>query len=206
MFVLLAALLSAAQAQEPGPTTYALQGTLMVQVYKDPTTAAQALAHDHVIVASGWMGTATWDPTDPSACKVAITVPVAKLVVDDEATRKRVGYTTFPDEGQRADIRESMLDEGQLHGAKFPEIRFESTKCEASGAATVVTGNMTVRGVTKPVTLNAALKSDSTSFVAKGSTAIRATDFGFEPYSALLGALKNQDRMVLTIDVTGAPR
>jgi hypothetical protein len=39
---------------------------------------------------------------------------------------------------------------------------------------------------------------------AAGTFSAKATDFGFEPYSALLGALKNRNEMKFTVDVKGA--
>jgi polyisoprenoid-binding protein YceI len=42
-----------------------------------------------------------------------------------------------------------------LDVAEFPTIHFESTKIRPKGAGAEVTGNMTIRGVTKPVTMSA---------------------------------------------------
>lgn len=186
--------------------TYDLRGTLYIQVYKDPTTVAQALAHDHVIQAAGWTGTVTWDPANVAACKVSITVPVDKLVVDEKGIRTQLGYDTFPSDSEREDIKEAMLGSDQLNGAKFPTISYQSTACAANGESIDVSGNLTLHGVTKPVNLRMSIKADAVNFSAKGSTAIRATQFGFEPFSAGFGALKNQDRMLLVVDVTGKPK
>lgn len=206
MSVLLLALAALSAPAHAEPKTYALKGNLYIQVYKDPTTIAQALAHDHVVQGSGWLGSATWDPANLATCKVVISVPVQRLVVDEKSVRTTLGYDTFPSDSERADIKEAMLGADQLDGAKYAEIKYESTKCEAQGDGVLVTGNMTIRGVTKPVTMNMALKADAVNFSAKGATAIRATQFGFEPFSKGFGALKNQDRMLLVVDVTGAPR
>ncbi|MCB9763407.1 MAG: YceI family protein [Alphaproteobacteria bacterium] len=197
--------IGAAYAQDAAHT-YALKGLLYVQVYKDPDTIAAALAHDHVVRASGWTGTVTWDPSNPGACDVKITVPVNRLAVDEEDLRRALGYDTFPKAGEREDIKKEMLSEDQLSGTKFPQITYKSTSCEAAGDNVKVTGDLTIRGKTKPVTMTMTVKADAVNFQAKGSLAINATDFGFDPFSAGFGALKNQNRMILVVDAKGDPQ
>lgn len=191
---------------EAEPVTYALKGTLYVQVYKDPTTIAQALAHDHVVKAVGWSGTATWDPEDASACAMDITVPVAKLEVDEKGLRERLGYDTFPSDGEREDIKAEMLGEKTLEADKHPEITWKLTGCEFGENRTSVTGDMTIHGTTQSITLPMSVKADSVNFSAKGSTKITASQFGMEPYSAGFGALKNQDKMILVVSIHGKPQ
>lgn len=210
MMLPLLALLSAPFVSEvhaqDAAKTYDLRGSLYIQVYKDPTTVAQSLAHDHVIQAAGWTGTVTWDPNNLASCKVSMSLPVASLVVDEKNMRTQLGYTTFPSDSEREDIKKAMLGSDQLDGAKFPTITYQSTSCTAVGEAVDVAGNLTIHGVTKPVTMHMAVKADAVNFSAKGSTAIRATQYGFQPFSAGFGALKNQDRMLLVVDVNGTPK
>ena len=191
----------------PPPVAYKLdasKGLLYVQVYKDPDTLASSLSHDHVVRATGWTGTATWDPTNTAACKVDISVPVASLETDADDLRKKVGYDTVLDESQRAEVKEHFLAADQLNAAANPNITFKSTKCEGSGSAVKVTGNLTIRGVAKSVTVPMNITADGKAFSAKGSFTVNHTDFGFQPFSALLGQLKNKNEMRFTIDVKGA--
>ena len=196
----------AQDAAAPAARLYGLGGTLYVQVYKDPNTIAAAAAHDHVVKASGWNGSVTWDAANLAACKVQITVPVSSLSVDEKGLREQLGYDTFPSDSERADIKTAMLSDAQLDSAKYPSISYQSTKCEQSGDLVNVTGNLTIHGVTKSVVLPMSVKADAVNFSAKGSIKIRASQFGMTPYSALFGAVKNQDSMILVIDVTGKPR
>lgn len=190
----------------PAPVTYKLdpsKGFVYIQVFKDPTTLASGLSHDHVIRAMGWTGAVTWDPANPATCKVDINVPVAQLLVDAPEMRKKVGYDTVLDDSQREDVTKNMLSDEQLDGKKYPNITFKATKCEGTGDSVKVTGGLTIHGVTKTVTVPMKV-TNGDAFTAKGSLHILATDYGFEPYSALLGQLKNQNDMTLTIDVVGA--
>ena len=205
--LLLACLNPALTAPEAAaaPGTYNLNGSLYIQVYKDPSTVAAALAHDHIIQAKGWSGTATIDLADLSTCAMNISVPVDKLLVDATPIREDLGYTTFPKDSEREDIKKEMLSEKQLNAAAHKNITWKATKCVLDGDRVDMTGDLTIRGKTKSVTLPMAVKQDEVSFHAKGAVAIKATDFGFEPYSAGFGALKNQNRMLLSISVHGKP-
>lgn len=204
----------AAHAQTPpvapvapagGPVKYTLAdgAGIYVQVFKDPDTLASSLSHDHVMQATGWTGAMTWDPASPATCQVDITLPVAKLAIDPAALRKAVGYTSELDDDQRGEIREHMLGESQLNGQAHPNISFKASKCEQAGDTVKVTGGLTVRGKTKTVTVPMKFSADGKTLSAKGSFTASATDFGFEPFSALFGQLKNKNEMKFTVDVKG---
>lgn len=190
-----------------GPVAYKLdpsKGFIYVQVFKDPDTLASGLSHDHVIRALGWTGSVSWDPANPATCQVDINVPVKQLQADAPDMRQKVGYGNTLEEGQREDVTENMLAEGQLNAAKFANITFKATRCEGSGNAVKVTGNFTMRGVTRSVTVPMTITADGQKLTAKGSFKTNHTDFGFQPYTALLGQLKNKNEMSFTIDVVGA--
>lgn len=179
---------------------------LYVQVYKDPDTLAAGLSHDHVIAATGWNGKVTWDTANIAACKVSITVPTSGLVNDEESMRKKVGYDTVLDQGDRDEVKEHMLGSDQLNAGSFPSLTFTSTSCAASGTGTIVKGNMSMHGVSKAVSVTMAITADGKSFAAKGNLSIGQTDFGITPFSALFGQLKNKNEMKFTIDVKGAAK
>ena len=185
---------------------YNLTGSLYIQVYKDPTTVAQALAHDHVVQAKNWTGKASYDPADPSACDIRVHVPVNSLEVDERGLREQLGYDTFPSDSEREDIKAEMLGDKVLDADTYPTITFNSTGCEADGDRVKVTGDMTIHGVTNSVTVPMALKADDVNFSAKGSIKIKSSDYGMPPYSAGFGALKNQDTMILVVALHGKPK
>ncbi|MGD0121168.1 MAG: YceI family protein [Candidatus Limnocylindrales bacterium] len=54
------------------------------------------------------------------------------------------------------EARDAHLRSGDFFDAEtFPELTFRSTKIEASGDGYEITGDLTIRGVTRPVTLDA---------------------------------------------------
>ena len=195
-----------------GPRTYALdpvKSSIYVQVYKDPNTIAQGLSHDHVVAATGWSGSVVWDRARAEACAVQVSVPVLGLVNDAVGLRKRVGYDTTLTDDQRAEVKDHMLAPGQLDAANFPKITFVSTSCSGTlgangdGAVTVA-GMFTLHGVAKAIAPKMTVHVDDHSFTARGSFTVNTTDFGFAPYTALLGALKNNNAMKFTVDVVGS--
>ena len=192
---ILLSLLSLSPTADAGD--YSLGGKLYVQVFKDPDTLGAGLSHDHVMISKDFTGSATFDQSDPGPCSISITVPVSSLDVDPDYMRQAVGYDTMLTASQREDVKSNMLAENQLNAAAHPNITFQSTSCTASS----ISGNLTIRGQTQPVTMEAAITEDGEQLTARGSLIIRATQFGFQPYSALLGQLKNRDDMTLTISL-----
>ncbi|WP_375286490.1 YceI family protein [Sphingomonas sp.] len=88
-------------------------------------------------------GTLTLDPKNPSAAKVDMTIPVSKV--------------TTASSGLTAHLLRAGKDGGKpdFFGASPADARFVSTSVQVSGQSAKVTGNLTLNGVTKPVTLDA---------------------------------------------------
>ncbi|CAN5147698.1 hypothetical protein BH10PSE13_BH10PSE13_26580 [soil metagenome] len=88
-------------------------------------------------------GTLILDPAAPGKAKLDVTIPTASLTTVNPALTKHLSSADFFDV------------------AKFPEARFVSTSVKVTGTKAVVQGNLTIKGITKPITLNA-------SFVGAG--------------------------------------
>ncbi len=196
----------AAPEAAPSAVTYTFNtgaSALYVQVFKDPDTMGAGLSHDHVVVARNWTGTATWHPTEPSQCAVKISVPVAKLEVDPPAMRKKVGYDTELSSGQRDDVRKNMLARDQLNGDEHSTISFTSRSCSATSGAVTVEGDLNLLGQTRPLSIKATVKLGEGTFSAKGGFSIQGSDWGLSPFKAMMGALKNQDKLKFSFDLAG---
>jgi len=189
-----------------GPRTYALTtkgGFVGVVVRYD--RSALIAGHDHVLVATRYSGSVTWDPNDLSACKVSVTVPVASLVVDPPGSRKRQGFEGETSAKDKAGIKKNALGKNQLNGSAHPNITFRSTSCAPDGDRVLVKGNLTLRGVTKAVRTRMKISADEQGFQARGSVGFSHTQFGFKPFTAALGALKNDDKLTLDLSFKGNP-
>ena len=113
-------------------------------------------------------GTLTLDPKNMAATKVDIVFPIDKMSTTVTALDDHLKKPEFFD------------------AAKFPEGRFVSTKVVAKGQTAVITGNLTLKGVTKPVVLNARfVGAGNAPFGAKklnvgfaATTSVKRSDFG----------------------------
>ena len=87
-------------------------------------------------------GTLSLDPKNPNASKVEITIPLSKVLTASEGLTK---HLLKPAEaGKPADF----------FGAAPADARFVSTIVVAKGQTAKITGNLTLNGVTRPVTLD----------------------------------------------------
>ena len=173
-------------------------------VYK--AGAAGAVAHDHVIDARDYEGTATFDPADPTRSRIDILVSVTGLFPDADAMRQKVGLPNTLSDGQREEILSHILSEYQLFAARYDAIRFTSTAMSGTLPDVSVTGDFTLRGVTKRITVPMKITAqDDGGFRAKGSFRILQSDYGYKPYSALFGALRNRDEVDVVIDARLVP-
>lgn len=178
------------------------QSEVLVKTWKEGVAAA--LAHNHVIQATEFSGAISFDPAAPEAATVKVTVQAASLVPDEAALRKRNGEPVEVGEADRKKIAENMLGEGQLNAAKFPTISFASTGVshDAKGAL-VLAGQLTLHGVTKPVSLPVTIAVKDQQLVGDGKLRFRTSDFGIKPYSAALGTVRNRDEVELVLHLVG---
>ncbi|NJR44068.1 YceI family protein [bacterium] len=120
-------------------------------------------------------GTVSFSESDWSKAKLDVTIDVGSL---------RMG--SFP-------LWDEHMSEAKFFNTKqFPEMRFVSTKASGAGKTGTVTGNLTLLGVSKPVTLNVTLnkivageEGVKAGFSATGS--LRRSDFGMSTYLPDIG-------------------
>ncbi len=180
---------------------------LYAQVWKDDTLLS-GFAHDHVIRATGWAGGLTYDPRDAAGCAISFEFLVDDMRNDEPAMREFVGLEGEIDGGDRETIRENMLSEDQLDVGNYPTISFASTSCEGQGGTDgelIVNGGLTVRGVTKNVSVPVNFQIRDGKFYVQGTIDSVHADFGMEPYSAFFGAVKNADAIQMNFDMVGLP-
>ena len=107
------------------------------------------------------------DPAKPSAAKVTVTFDVAAMSTTVPAFTKHLSSADFFDV------------------AKFPTATFTSTAVEATGDSAKITGRLTIKGITKPVTLDAKFYGAGVNPMGKklnvgftATTSIKRSDFG----------------------------
>jgi len=138
-------------------------------------------------------GTLVLDPANPAAAKVTATIPVAKVL------------TASP--GLTAHLLKPAAEGGKpdFFGAAPADATFVSTNVVpgADGKSAAVTGNLTLNGVTKPVTLAAKFSGAGTNLMSgaatvgfHGEASIKRSDFGMGFLVPIVG-----DDVALTITI-----
>lgn len=203
---------SAVESAEPtteeqaAPTvTYELASDSWLAVLVQYDRSSLAGGHDHVVTPSNIKGTVTWNADDPSVCKVDIRFAVDALQVDPPGARARFDLEGETGDGDRKSIKKNLSGRSQLDASSFPEITYSATKCEGTGDKVKVTGNLGIHGVTHPVTTTMRIDADASSFKARGTFQANHADFGMKPYTALLGALRNDELLKFQVNVRGTP-
>lgn len=122
-------------------------------------------------------GTLAIDPANIAGAKLDVTIPIASVLTTSTK------------------LNEELQGAQWFDAAKFPTAHFVSTKVtpiDATSAA--ITGDFTLHGVTRPVTLKARFvgagvnpidKAETVGFSVSGT--IKRTEFGVSQYAPLLG-------------------
>jgi polyisoprenoid-binding protein YceI len=185
--MLLPALLIAALASPPRtePVTWAI----------DPNHSEISFRVRHFVTKvpgtfKTWSGTIIADPANLSAGTVEVTIQAASL---DTRHERRDTHLRSPDF--------FAVD-------SFPTITFKSTKVSAAGAMLSIVGDVTIRGVTKPVTLTGEYsgtfgppnpKAQRIGFSA--STKVNRLDFGVKWNRIVEGSNMLGDDVDISINV-----
>ncbi|RKH21424.1 polyisoprenoid-binding protein [Corallococcus sp. CA047B] len=139
-------------------------------------------------------GTLTLDEQDPTASSVSVSIEAASI---HSGVEQRDNHLRSPD---FFDVE------------KFPAITFQSTKVEkASGDGLRVTGNLTIRGITREVVLEAeqlGVAKDpwgNTKAAFEAKTSINRSDFGLTWNQALeAGGVLVGEKIEIALEVQAA--
>ncbi len=74
---------------------------------------------------------------------------------------------------------------------KHPTITFELTNFKPAAAGkSIATGNLSIAGVKKEVSIEGSTKMEADKVLINGEYTLKLTDYGIEPPTAMLGAIK----------------
>lgn len=177
-------------------TVNAAASHIHILVYRGGTLAR--LGHNHIVTSRSIEGRA-WVHPSFERSGFELTVPVESLIVDDPREREAHGKD-FPAGISQKDIegtKRNMLRAEVLDAKQFPTIALRTARVSGSVESPVVTARITLKGVTKDVSIPVELAVDAGHLTATGTLDILQTDFGIKPFSIALGALEVQDRLHL---------
>jgi polyisoprenoid-binding protein YceI len=137
-------------------------------------------------------GTVDYDPEKPEASQIDVTIDASSVDTRDE---KRDAHLRSPD----------FFDT-----EKFPSLTFKSTSVKKTDDGFAATGDLTIHGVTKPVTLEVDTPSaqskdpwGNTRIGTSAHTKINRTDFGLNFNAALeTGGVLVGEQVKISIEVS----
>jgi len=166
----------------------------LLLVHTTRTGLGAKAGHDLTIEVTRWRGRATVDTAHPAKSSVTLDVDADSLEV-----REGTGGVKPLTDADRAEIKRTL---GKiLHTGQHPTITFRSKRVEGSEGSFTVDGELTVMGVTRPVTLQGRVTDGR---IVGGATVVQSR-WGIRPYSAFFGALKLSDEVTVDFDLALIP-
>jgi polyisoprenoid-binding protein YceI len=153
------------------------------------------LGHKHEVSGPIESGSIDVDPANLSGSRVSLAIATSSLKVS--------GADEPPED--RPKVQEAMESDQVLGVARYPRITFESTGVTGGQPGTpaldvVVAGRLTIRDVTRPVSVPVHVQLGDHSLNANGRFSVRQTEFGIKPIS-VGGAVAVKDRLDITFSV-----
>ena len=146
-----------------------------------------AAAHNHIINAPITSGTMS----ESAPAHIEFTVETARMTVEPDP---KIDAKT------EATIQKDMEDM-TLETKKFPEIMFRSSRADKLPTGDwKVEGDLTLHGVTKPVSLT--VKQTGDSYTTR--TVLKQTDFGIKPISVGGGMVKVKNEIEIDFQIFAA--
>jgi len=157
-----------------------------------------AFAHDHNIAIRDIGGEANFTYGTVQPASLRITIKADSLAVTDKIK-----------ESDREKIESTMRNE-VLEVAKHPEITFKSNSVAATKTGdgqyqARIAGDLTLHGVTRPLTMSAQLEFGDKTLHAKGAFALKQSSFEIKPVSVAGGTIKVKDELKFTFDIVAHP-
>ena len=177
---------------------FLMAGSALAETYSiDKVHSSVAFSIRHLVSRTSgtfndFAGTIEYDPAHPEKAQVEATIQVSSI---DTGNEKRDGHL------KKADF---------FDAAKYSTITFKSTKARKKGDQLLVTGDFTMHGVTKEVTLpvevlgmGAHPRNNAPIAGFDSQIVLKRTDFGVNSWTDMAGVLGDEVKVSLTIEAMG---
>jgi polyisoprenoid-binding protein YceI len=151
--------------------------------------------HEHEVVAGTFLGSATFDPDQIAQSTLDVTFQAGALHVAEKGEPP----------GDAPQVQATMVGPDCLDAGRFATVRFVSKTVTGDGHDLTVAGDLTLHGVTRPLTIRVHIEIKGDALDATGSTTLRQTDFGITPISKA-GVVKVKDEIEIVWRIRGAAR
>jgi len=148
--------------------------------------------HDLTIEVTRWSGEAAVDTASPANSSLTLDAEIDSLEV-----REGIGGIKPLTDGDREEIKKTARTK-ILNASQHPTITFRSTGVNGTPEAFEITGNLTIMGRARPVTVKVRAGDDGR---LQGGATVVQSQWGIKPYSAFLGALKLADEVRVEFDL-----
>lgn len=151
--------------------------------------AAAKAGHNLLIEVNSWKATIE-APADAASTSLRLSADSGSL----EVIKGEGGIQALGDD-EKASIKQSIADDILKGGT----IEFHSTSVApgADDGPLEIQGELDLLGTSRPLTFELNVDADGR---LTGTAAVKQTDFGIKPYSALFGTLKVVDEVVVEFD------
>jgi polyisoprenoid-binding protein YceI len=164
-------------------------GRLLVKTSR--TGLGRKAGHDLSIEVARWSGEAVIDTAKPSDSSVTL-----EIEVDSFEVRTGTGGVKSLTDSDRTEIKK-VLRQRILHTAEYPAITFRSTGVDGTPESFTISGDLTIMGETRPVTVHGQVAGGRVT----GEATVTQSHWGIKPYSALFGALRLADPVRVEFDL-----
>lgn len=150
----------------------------------------------HVFLFPNFAGSLSYDPAAPEAARIELVVQSASIECTD----------TWIDADDVRDVLKEAK-ENMLAVERYPEIRFDSTSITREGEGRFrVAGNLTIRGIARPSTVNVTLETlPDGSIRFSGDAVVKLKDYRLKPPGVLFGVVGTRNEMDFSFSLTARP-
>jgi polyisoprenoid-binding protein YceI len=150
----------------------------------------------HVFVFESFSGALRYDPAKPEASQVRFEILSKSIVCKDT-------WVSANDLRKIQDVATKDMLDVEHH----PKMTFTSTAIRSVGVNKFeAQGNLTIRGVTKPVVVTTSVSRRADGVLAiEGQARVRLTDYGLKPPSAAFGTIGTKDEMMISLNLAATP-
>jgi polyisoprenoid-binding protein YceI len=199
LILLLVAVSGAASVPVGGTRSFAVdaQNSRAVIAVGKSGLLSFAAGHTHAVETSAISGIVTVDAEDPARSQVRLEFDAAKLRVAE----KNEPPADLPK------VQQTMLGEQVLDVQRHPRIAFNSTsvstKCHAGATLDlVVTGDLTLRDVTRTLSVPVSATIETNRLVATGHFPLKQSDYGIKPVT-VAGVVSVKDTLDISFTIVG---
>ena len=177
----------------------AADSLLTLRVYRGGALASAG--HNHLIASHTLAGT-IYVPGEVLKASCEVRLAVAELTVDEPQLRAAEPAADFPPEvpqSARDGTRRNMLGPALLAADEYPEVVLRAVRLEPATAAAprmlIAYLDAQVRDQHRTISVPVAWELAGDTLTVTGETALRQSELGLTPFTALMGALAVQDEM-----------